>query len=465
MPVTFVNRPDPVSGWGSALTGLSSALSAYQQYKSDEREHKLRVDEAARRREDSEAARKSRDLDDQMRHHQLDQLARTEGEETETLRQALGTDVEAPLAGIVTQSGGSLAMAPGATTSAMPQPTPPPETMTAGVLTGITPGEKAEGELTTAQRVKGKKKLRETEEERAIDLTRKKSQADWITLPRAIAGIPAGTRVPANEMVRLMTQKPTPREGFTIGRARYEYDQQTGLPRVVAREAEEAGTGSKSTKSVYDKQTKENVLRTEAQISAEPDRYIAPKTATATGEGGKPLLGGELNKISEFIQGLETIKSLGPKIAKKGGTGLFQGLSARVPDFITEYTGIGTEAKGLRANLDLAKQIVGKALEGGVLRKEDEAKYQKILVEVKNAPQLADEKLLGLIDQLSRDSAIYLSTLKKGGRNVSEFEEEIQSYRKPKEGATSVDQDPLGLGAVSGGAVGNPLGIRRPGVK
>jgi hypothetical protein len=52
-----------------------------------------------------------------------------------------------------------------------------------------------------------------------------------------------------------------------------------------------------------------------------------------------------------------------------------------------------TSAQGTQAKINLAKQIVGKALEGGVLRKEDEEKYAKILPTIKDTPAVAAKKL------------------------------------------------------------------------
>ena len=43
--------------------------------------------------------------------------------------------------------------------------------------------------------------------------------------------------------------------------------------------------------------------------------------------------------------------------------------------------------------VDTARQVVGKALEGGVLRKEDEDKYKKILPTMQDAPEVAASKL------------------------------------------------------------------------
>ena len=48
------------------------------------------------------------------------------------------------------------------------------------------------------------------------------------------------------------------------------------------------------------------------------------------------------------------------------------------------------------AVIDRVKQVIGKALEGGVLRKEDEVKYEKILPTIYDSAALVRSKLDGL---------------------------------------------------------------------
>jgi len=77
-----------------------------------------------------------------------------------------------------------------------------------------------------------------------------------------------------------------------------------------------------------------------------------------------------------------------------------------------------SEAKQAQATINLVKQRVGKALEGGVLRKEDELKYKEILAKLTDTPETAFYKVDGLIEALERDIEIYLTTQAAAGRNI-----------------------------------------------
>lgn len=64
-------------------------------------------------------------------------------------------------------------------------------------------------------------------------------------------------------------------------------------------------------------------------------------------------------------------------------------------------------AQSLQAEIDRVRQVVSKALEGGVLRKEDEEKYKKILPTLTDTKGLALNKLKQLEEKLSEDLARY----------------------------------------------------------
>ena len=152
-----------------------------------------------------------------------------------------------------------------------------------------------------------------------------------------------------------------------------------------------------------------------------PDRPTA--SGSMTGEGGKPLLSGEITKFNDFRSGLNTIARLSDEVGK---TGAAAKAGTMIPGFVTELTGWGAEAKSRQAVLDQAKQVVGKAMEGGVLRKEDEAKYMKILPIINDPPDVAKAKLDNLRDVMAQDAEIYLETLEAAGRNVGKVRETLQ---------------------------------------
>lgn len=164
----------------------------------------------------------------------------------------------------------------------------------------------------------------------------------------------------------------------------------------------------------------------EAKARASGGRAGAPPVSgggSLTGEGGKPLLSGEINKFNDFRSGLNTLGRLSGEVEK---TGAASKAGAMVPGLVTELTGIGTEAKSRQAVLDQAKQVVGKAMEGGVLRKEDEAKYMRILPIISDPPDVAKAKLENLKSVMAQDAEIYIETLEAAGRNVTKIRETLQ---------------------------------------
>ena len=173
----------------------------------------------------------------------------------------------------------------------------------------------------------------------------------------------------------------------------------------------------------------------EAKARAAGGRAGAPLAATSsgsmTGEGGKPLLSGEINKFNDFRSGLNTLGRLSGEVSK---TGAASKAGTMIPGFITEMTGAGSEAKSRQAVLDQAKQVVGKAMEGGVLRKEDEAKYMRILPIISDPPEVAKAKLENLKSVMAQDAEIYLETLQAAGRNVSGVKATLEKQLAPKAG-------------------------------
>lgn len=75
----------------------------------------------------------------------------------------------------------------------------------------------------------------------------------------------------------------------------------------------------------------------------------------------------------------------------------------------------------IQAYFDRVKQTIGKLLEGGVLRKEDEAKYMKILPHVRDTPELALSKASQLQAKMQGDLANYQKNMQNSGYNMNAF--------------------------------------------
>jgi len=79
-------------------------------------------------------------------------------------------------------------------------------------------------------------------------------------------------------------------------------------------------------------------------------------------------------------------------------------------------------AQELQAEINRVRQMVGKALEGGVLRKEDEEKYLKIVGSLTDTPDVIINKLQGLVKNMSARRAQAIKNLGTAGYNVKNFD-------------------------------------------
>jgi hypothetical protein len=128
---------------------------------------------------------------------------------------------------------------------------------------------------------------------------------------------------------------------------------------------------------------------------------------------------GDAGRIADHNAAITQAEELAKAPAGATGTGAW--LSSLVPDAVTQATGIGSDAKARLAQIALQKQIIGKSLEGGVLRKEDEIKYSKILITISDPPEVAQAKMKGLTEVLSNRRRELLDSLEDAGYNTDRF--------------------------------------------
>lgn len=138
---------------------------------------------------------------------------------------------------------------------------------------------------------------------------------------------------------------------------------------------------------------------------------------------GKPLSDTAIKAITQSETALESVKDL-KKVVKEN------------EKFIGPITGLAklnpfSEARKVQADIDRVKQRVGKALEGGVLRKEDEEKYKKILAQITDTPETALYKINQIIIDIEREITTYKNNQMLSGRNVPT--------------APTTESDPLGI--------------------
>lgn len=170
----------------------------------------------------------------------------------------------------------------------------------------------------------------------------------------------------------------------------------------VVREYGEAPTGAQIVQA----------RRRYTDAGREPDR---PSGAGGGASRGKPLLSGEVKAVQEFRAGLNALDSLVDEVGK---TGAGAKGATMIPGFVTEFTGWGADSKSRQALLEATKQTIGKAMEGGVLRKEDEEKYKRMLPLIQDPPEVAKRKMLQIRSRLLADAESYLEVLDAAGRDA-----------------------------------------------
>lgn len=133
----------------------------------------------------------------------------------------------------------------------------------------------------------------------------------------------------------------------------------------------------------------------------------------ATDQESLQLTDTAIKNMSDLESALTDIQSLQSNIQGSDIVGPLKGILAKNP--------YNTEAQSLQAEIDRVRQVVGKALEGGVLRKEDEEKYKKILPVMTDTKEVATNKLNQLQQKLSEDLQRYteLQYQYKGGIDIS----------------------------------------------
>lgn len=147
------------------------------------------------------------------------------------------------------------------------------------------------------------------------------------------------------------------------------------------------------------------------------DRVIEDSARNA--KTARPMLSSDAGKVADFDTSLSQVKSL--RDAAKS-TGAVSQIESAMPNFVTEFTGgIGEAAKSRNAQISLVRQIIGKTLEGGVLRKEDEIKYKTILPTIGDSPDVAAKKLDGLESLIKEKRSNLLESLGDAGFNVDKM--------------------------------------------
>jgi len=122
-----------------------------------------------------------------------------------------------------------------------------------------------------------------------------------------------------------------------------------------------------------------------------------------------------IDRLADFDVALHELASLSGLV--KNNPDMFGPIAGRWFKTLI-WTEIREDAKSIIGRYDDVRQTVGKAKEGGVLRKEDEAKYLRIIGSIEDEPKVALFKIRHLLKSLKFQRDRYLGYVKQAGMYV-----------------------------------------------
>jgi len=123
---------------------------------------------------------------------------------------------------------------------------------------------------------------------------------------------------------------------------------------------------------------------------------------------------GEVAKLADYDSATKMMDEVGGLLQEKEG--LFGPIRGRV----STLSPWASNPRAADAQLKTAAQIVGRAMEGGVLRKEDELKYREMLPKLTDTPELARQKIENVKNQLQTQRSTRSKQMREVGYDVPE---------------------------------------------
>lgn len=155
-------------------------------------------------------------------------------------------------------------------------------------------------------------------------------------------------------------------------------------------------------------------LKEQIRHNKEIETIAGTKANKGGGEDLKTLTTSAVEKLSDSDRAINELANLSDKLNKNSDVvGVVSGLR--------KYNPFDVQARSLQADVDRVRQLVGRALEGGVLRKEDEEKYKKILTEITDDPRVAKYKIKEITRDMEANRENNLSNFERAGYKTSGF--------------------------------------------
>lgn len=156
-----------------------------------------------------------------------------------------------------------------------------------------------------------------------------------------------------------------------------------------------------------------------APNGSESELLSYAKALQASSGGGKDLTSGSVGTLTDYDSGISDLQNLLTNMQNSN-------LSDPIVGAVRGLNPYDTEAQNLQAEIDRVRQVVGKALEGGVLRKEDEVKYKRILPTLRDKPEVARYKIMSVLQALQSKRAQYLQNYQNYGGAVDPYQSQQQ---------------------------------------
>lgn len=155
-----------------------------------------------------------------------------------------------------------------------------------------------------------------------------------------------------------------------------------------------------------------------------------------------PLSDTARTRLADFDVALSDLAGLEKRL-REPGVGSRQGPVAGRIASVNPWDTLGQD---IQAEINGVKQTVGKGLEGGVLRKEDEEKYKKILPTLSDTPEVAAAKIANLQRRMTNARAIFGKRLSEG-KTAGVTEEKLLDSALRSELDTELAESGGGAGA------------------
>ena len=174
---------------------------------------------------------------------------------------------------------------------------------------------------------------------------------------------------------------------------------------------------------MQEKSAENQALASQAAIKSASERLAFQREAMdlkhqlaeqkGIGGQGKPMSPTDLEKFGQGRDSINTLTALEQTLNESQDImGPFAGRKASVNPWDTKGQIVNSQVKA-------AAQTIGRYIEGGVLRAEDIPKYEAMLPNIKDTPEVAKGKLQVVRDMLLRKNDADVAALKEQGYNVA----------------------------------------------